>query len=303
MVNLPADVIDELGRIDKEVTPESTEAVTRLLAPLHEANGYRAPRVERDLSYGPDPRHRIDLHTAADVGQGRPVLLFVHGGGFVAGDKSSPNLPYYDHVGGWAVRHGMVAVTMTYRLAPHHQWPSAAEDVACAVAWTREHIHESGGDPGTIVLVGHSAGAAHVASYVAGHAGPAVAGLAGAVMLSGIYDPPTAEQNALLHAYYGDDRERQAEQSALPGLAASALPMLFGSAEFDPPHFHRQAVVLLDTMLAARGLIPPFVTVAGHTHLSEIFALGLDDEAFGTTLARFIRRASAGRSASAMARG
>lgn len=285
---LPPEVFDELSRIGREFTPETIEAVRRLFGPLHEANGYRAPRVERDFSYGPDPRHRLDVHAPEQPSELRPALLFVHGGGFVGGDKSDPELPYYDHVGGWAVRNGMVAVTTTYRLAPGHRWPAAAEDISAALAWVRQHIGGFGGDPRRIVLAGHSAGAAHVASFVAGHGGPGADSLAGAVLLSGTYDPPTAEQNPMLESYYGGDPARYADQSSLPGLVAWKLPLLLGVAELDLPDFHRQAVVVLDAMLDAHGVHPAFVTVPDHTHLSSILALGLDDDALGAVLARFV---------------
>ena len=97
--------------------------------------------------------------------------MFVHGGGFVRGDKHIPGSPQYDLVGAWAVRHGYVGVTMTYRLAPGHVWPAGAEDVAAAVGWLQRNIAAYGGDPGKIVVAGNSAGAVHVASYVAGQGG------------------------------------------------------------------------------------------------------------------------------------
>ena len=144
MNTMPPEVAAQLRRIGREFPPDTVDAVRELLTPLHQANGYQAPRVERELAYGPAPRHRLDIHLPADEPAGRPVLLYVHGGGFVAGDKTAPGSPYYDHLGGWAARNGMIAVTMTYRLAPQHRWPAAAEDVAAAVAWTREHIAEIG---------------------------------------------------------------------------------------------------------------------------------------------------------------
>ena len=293
MATLPPDVLEQLRTIGRDFTPEAIDAVRDLLAPLHEAHEFRAPRVERDLRYGPDPRHQLDVHLPDTAPGSAPVLLFVHGGGFVGGDKSDPKLPYYDHLGGWAVRNGMVAVTMTYRLAPQYRWPSGAEDIAAAVAWTRTHIADHGGDPDRIVLAGQSAGAAHVASYLAGHAGAGSVGsevLAGAVLLSGIYDPPTAERNFRLHSYYGEDASAYAGRSAVPGLVASQVPLLLAVAELDLPDFHRQAVVLLDALIAARGVLPLFATVPDHTHLSEIFALGLDDDAFGAQWARFVHR-------------
>lgn len=299
MGKLPADVTAELRRIGRVLSPETMDAVRGLFARLHEAAGYQAPRIARDLAYGPDPRHRLDVHMPEPESAGLPVLLYVHGGGFVGGDKTTPGSPYYDHLGGWAARNGLVAVVMTYRLAPVHQWPAGAEDVAAALSWTREHCVSYGGDPERIVLMGQSAGAAHAASFLAGHAGYGADGLAGAVMLSGIYDPLTAEPNDLVRAYYGDDDHQFTQRSSVPGLVACPVPMLLAVAELDTADFHRQAVTLLDAMLAAHGVIPPFVTIPDHNHQSEIFSLGLDDDAFGSTLARFAHRVTASRSDSA----
>ncbi|MBL1067899.1 alpha/beta hydrolase [Streptomyces sp. 7-21] len=299
MTSLPADILAKLRRIGRQFTPENNELVRRLLAPRHEAAGYLALRVVRDVAYGPDPRHRLDLHTpgAAAPGGGAPVLLFVHGGGFVGGNKSEPGSPFYDHIGGWAAARGFVAATMTYRLAPVHQWPSGAEDVAAAVACVRDRAAGVGGDPEKIVLMGHSAGATHVASYLAGHAaggGSPAADLAGAVLLSGIYDPGATEPNVPMRAYYGRDTASYGARTAVPGLVKLELPLLIALAEYDMPVFSKQAVVLLDAMLAEHGVLPPVVTVPGHTHLSEILSLGLDDAAFGAVLERFVRQVTGG---------
>ena len=56
----------------------------------------------------------------------RPVLVFVHGGGFTGGNKSTPGSPFYDNVPLWAARNGLVGVNITYRLAPQHPWPAGA---------------------------------------------------------------------------------------------------------------------------------------------------------------------------------
>ena len=296
VTRLPDEVRAELRRTGRRFDPETIQAAYDLFTPLHEAVDHRAPVVDRDRAYGPDPRHRLDVHTDPAVGAGAPVLLFVHGGGFVGGDKTREGYPFYDHLGRWATDHGLVGVTMTYRLAPDFRWPSAAEDIAAAVAWLGEHAEEYGGDPHRIVVMGQSAGASHVASYVAGHGGPVADGVVGAVMMSGVYDPPTNTLDELARHYYGTDD--LAAKSALPGLAASALPLLFAVAELDVPHFHRQATVLLGAMWAAHGVTPLFVTIPDATHLSEVLALGLEgtglDGGFGDLLARFVARATSG---------
>ena len=108
-------------------------------------------------------------------------------------------------------------------------------------------------------------------------------------MISGLYEPAQAELNPFLFAYYGDDPAGFAAQSALPGLLSSPVPMLFGVAELDIPDFRRQATILLDAMLATHSVIPPFVVVADHNHLSAILSLGLDGP-LRASLSRFVHR-------------
>src|SRR5205085_3613438 len=120
------------------------------------------------ITYGADPKQVLDVYTAdsAPGRRPRPVLLFVHGGGFRGGDKHGPFYP--DNVTLWAARHGMVGINIDYRLAPQNPYPAAAQDLAAAIGWARANAARYGGDPRRIVLFGHSAGANHVADYL-GH--------------------------------------------------------------------------------------------------------------------------------------
>ena len=150
---LPADVIAQIKAMDPAITPGQAQAVWALLTPFHEKLGCTAPRIDRDLTYGDHPRHRLDVHTGDQPRAAAPVVLFVHGGGFTGGDKHVPGTPRYDLVGAWAVRRGWVGVTMTYRLAPGYQWPAGAEDVAAAVAaWLASH----GTVPDLVWVEGHN---------------------------------------------------------------------------------------------------------------------------------------------------
>ncbi len=290
---LPPDVIAQLTALGPEITPQLAQASWALVTPFHEKAGYTAPKIDRDLAYGDDPRHRLDVHTAGDASDGKPVFVFVHGGGFVRGDKHNPGTPQYDLVGAWAVRRGYVGVTMTYRLAPEHRWPSGAEDVAKAVQWLRQHIAAYGGDPDKIVVAGNSAGAVHVASFVAGQ-GKAAGGadprsVAGAAMLSGSYEIGTPQPGAPEHAYYGPDPD-PAIVSALPGLLEAPVPLLFSVAERDPRFFQEAAAGVVSAWLARHGTVPDLVWVEGHNHMSTIASLTVDEPALGTALARFIDR-------------
>ena len=122
----------------------------------------------------------------------RPVLIFVHGGAFVGGNKrTTPTSPFYDNIMLWAAKNGFIGVNVTYRLAPQAPWPARRPGSRHRGAMgPSDKIGERGGDPARIYLMGHSAGAVHVSSYVSHPEFHKVkgGGLAGAIMVSGIYD-------------------------------------------------------------------------------------------------------------------
>lgn len=291
---LPAALQAALQSIGPVVAPPATEA---LLAPLHPAGTAADVAVERDVAYGPDPRHLLDIFRPAPhttpPSRPMPVLLFVHGGAFMRGDRRIGNGPFHDNIGLWAARQGMVGVNMTYRLAPQHGWPAAQQDIARALQWLRSARAGSELFAGPVVLVGHSAGAAHVAQYLAHDAfhPPGGPGVAGAVLLSGLFDPATAEHNPPLRAYFGPEPERYPAMSALPGLVGSQVPLWLGYAEWDPPDFVQQAQLLGSTLQQAGRAVPVHL-LSGHSHMSEIYTIGTEDEALTRPLAAFIRRVS-----------
>jgi triacylglycerol lipase len=248
-------------------------------------------RITRDQVYGADPRHRLDMFApAVPFDSPRPVVLFVHGGGFIGGDKGGPDDPFYNNVGTWAVRRGFIGATMTYRLAPAAQWPAGAVDVALAHEWLTANVGAHGGDPQRIVLIGHSAGAAHVAGYLSGHHGAApVSAPSGAVLLSGHYDL-TAQHAPTEMAYFGDNPTRFATQSSLEGLLATTVPCLFGVAELEPLMYHQQAVQLAQAFLARKGVYPRLLSFPGHNHISCVLQLGAPGDTLGRDLHNFIVR-------------
>jgi triacylglycerol lipase len=239
--------------------------------------------VVRDLKYGPDDRHRLDIFTAPGTANA-PVLVFVHGGGFVMGDKRSPDLPFYDNIGGFAANAGLVGVTLTYRLAPGATWPAGPDDMAAAIDWLRESVAQHGGDPERIFLIGQSAGAVHVASYVAHRE----ARIAGALLISCIYDVAAAHANQFHKAYYGDDASAYPAASTEAGLIASDVPLLLSVSEFDIADFQKQAAALVGAWGAAKGGYPHMLWLAGHNHLSPVLAIGGPDDALGPQILDFI---------------
>lgn len=282
--------LEALGR---ELSPEMLGGTNQLFAGLNRGLD-PATRVTRDLAYGEHARHRLDLF-AADGTSGAPVLVYLHGGGFIMGDKHTEGSPFYSNVGDFAARHGMVGVTMTYRLAPDNRFPSGPEDIAACIGWLRANVAEHGGDPARIVLVGQSAGATHVAGYIA-HRRFHVAdggGIAGAVMLSGIYDTTTCEPNQFAEAYYGADRKGWGPASCMAGLLNSTVPMQFSVTEFDPADFQRQAAQVVRQWIEAKGTYPEMHYLAGHNHLSPAVSIGSDEREVERMVAGFVDRVMA----------
>jgi acetyl esterase len=119
----------------------------------------RESEVIREVAYGPDPLHRLDIYRPKGVEGPLPALLYVHGGGFRILSKDSH----------WMFGHGFAAMgfvvfSINYRLAPTHPYPAALEDSALALAWIAEHAGDYQADLGRLVYAGESAGANLVSS-------------------------------------------------------------------------------------------------------------------------------------------
>lgn len=99
----------------------------------------------------------LDIHAPKDA-KGAPVVIYVHGGYWKAGDKANKG-----HLPEFFCQRGFIFVTINYRLAPAVKHPVLIQDVARAVAWVHDHIVEHGGDAAQLFLTGHSAGAHLVA--------------------------------------------------------------------------------------------------------------------------------------------
>lgn len=280
------DILDRIRALGTAFSIEQIQGSAAIFAPLLPALDEAI--VDRDIAYGSDARHRLDLFGAGASGDAKPVVAFVHGGGFVGGNKGDAGEPFYNNVGAWAARSGWIGCTITYRLAPAHGWPAGRDDLALAIDWLRSHAAGFGGHPDRIVLIGQSAGAAHVAAYAASEA--ATSTLAGAAMLSGIYDVALADRNPYQSAYYGDDATQFAAQSSIEGLASTSLPCLYTVAEYDPPDFQRQAAAMVSRRVAVAGRWPEFHRLAGQNHITPVQQIGSSADAVGPILADFVNR-------------
>jgi acetyl esterase/lipase len=116
-----------------------------------------AQEIARDLPYVENghERHVLDIYTPEAETEGAlPVIVWIHGGGWQAGDKSDVALKPKV-----LTERGFVFVSTNYRLLPDVDMETLMGDVARAIGWVHRNIAEYGGDPDRIVIGGHSAGA------------------------------------------------------------------------------------------------------------------------------------------------
>jgi len=112
---------------------------------------------DTDIAYGEHgTRNHLDIWRRPDLDRGgkAPVLLQVPGGAWMVGSKRQQAYPLMSHL----AELGWVCVAINYRLSPRSTWPDQIVDVKRALAWTKEHIAEYGGDPDWVAITGGSAG-------------------------------------------------------------------------------------------------------------------------------------------------
>jgi acetyl esterase/lipase len=288
LAQMPPDIAVKIAALGRVVDAEATG---KIYTPLQEHEPYAGIKVVRDVKYGLDERNTIDVFAAEGGGDARPVFMFMHGGRYTRGDKHRPGSPFYDNVLLFAARHGMVGVNLEYRLAPKDPWPAADEDIGRAIRFLKDNVASYGGNPSRIFLMGHSAGAAHVATYVAHKEfhGANGSGLVGAILSSGTYDQSKAEPTEERIAYFGADRSLWPSRSALPHLADSDLPFMISSAELDPPPIAAQFELLKEAMCRSEHGCVRSIVLPKHSHMSESYSINTADTQLSDQILEFIR--------------
>jgi acetyl esterase/lipase len=281
---MPGDIGEAVRKIGPVINAPET---AKLYVPSQAKEPYQDVVVERDQKYGPHERNRLDLFKGSKPAEAKPILIFVHGGGYERGDKRSGTSPFYDNVALWAVSSGMIGLNITYRLAPAAAWPAAADDVAAAVAWTKANAAAHGGDPDRVFVMGHSAGASHVGSFLARGGSPSVRG---AILVSGTFALDPAVEVPGQKSYFGADTALWPERSSVEGLAKAGVPLLVAHGEIDAPYYIKQAEAL-KAALCQSGRCPTFLSLKDHSHMSEIYAVNTADASLTGAIADFVKRA------------
>lgn len=278
----------QLREIGAQFDPSVLARTRELYRAATKALPWASRPVLQDLSYGPHPRNRLDLYPA-DAGNA-PVILFLHGGGFVGGDKRGDET-FYANVGLYFAAHGYLTVLANYRLAPDSVWPCGTEDLAAVMAWIESHAADHGGDPRRVVAIGQSAGAAHLAGYLFDRRwnGRENESLRAVALLSGFY----RAKEPLLggpRLYFGEDARNWPDRSPTSHVDSAHPPLMLSVAELDPAPIADQTLDLAAALNAADGRPPELHWFAGHNHVSTVHGLGLGRDAVGSMLRAFAAR-------------
>jgi len=283
-VTATPEIGEALRGMGTELTREMVGGTNALYAPLHAASSAEGLTVTLDQAYGPHERHRLDVY-APEGAEGLPVMVWVHGGGFVRGDKAGAA-----NIGRRIARGDVVVAVINYRFAPENQWPSGADDLRAVVEWLGEHVAGLGGDPSRIVLAGNSAGSMHVADYVFREELQAADdGVIGTILIS----PPTTDLNAREvdperdALYYGVEADRTA-QSVVNAVEGREIPVLIAYAEYEPDVIIDQTRLLIEALAARDNRLPLIASAPGHNHISVVEHIGSPDETLAPAMLGFI---------------
>lgn len=213
----------------------------------------RGRGIERikDLDYWGDRRrrHRLDIiRSRRQPPSGAPVLVQIHGGAWIIGDKREQAMPLMFEM----AAQGWVCVAVNYRLGPRDAWPAQIVDCKRALAWVKEHIAEYGGDPSWVVVTGGSAGG-HLSALCALSAGDvrwqpgfeeADTSVAACVPFYGVYD---MTGSALRPGHFGPGLLRLLERLVMKTDMAS----------------HREVFELASPIRRVHPNAPPFLVIHG----------------------------------------
>jgi triacylglycerol lipase len=290
--DIHADIARAIRTAGPVIDPPAAKA---LYAPLL-TDMPRGREPVRDIAYGTDKRHRLDVYPPVGAGARAPVVVFLHGGGFIRGDKADRAA-----VGHYFSRHGVLAVLPNYRIGPRHRWPAGAEDAASVLAWARANVAAHGGDPDHIVIAGESAGAAHVAAatLIRRFHPPEGLKIAGAFLASGVYNVELellaraqlgiATPDPRNEAYFGTDFARYRSMSTVELVDAAPFPLAITYAELDPIQMQAQAGELFARLITRHAFNPSIHVIANHNHLSQVFSINSGDDALAAPLLAFVR--------------
>ena len=273
-----------------------TAAIVLVLALVPAAAQSHTVSLVHDVDYVAnadyaDGKDRLDIYVP-DGARNAPVIFSIHGGALEAGDRHEERF-----VGQRFAGAGYVTVVISYRLSPDVSHPAHIQDVAAAFAWVTRNIARHGGDPGRILVTGHSAGAylamllAADPRWLAAHQ-LSLRAIAGVAPVSGFYwvdregvapDRPTY--------VWGTDRRAWIDASPAHYLRSGIPPVLLLDTDGDEAWRQRQKADFAEALRAAGHKDVTGYKVRGRTHMSVWTEMNDDErEETSSQILRFAKR-------------
>lgn len=221
-----------------------------------------------DIPFGATPKQQLDVYLPKKPVKNAPVLLFLHGGGFMEGDRA-----HYGYVARPYAEKGIVTVVSGYRMAKRGvPYPAQSDDTKAAIVWIYKNIAKFGGDPNAIFVSGHSVGAtlsgevSFERSWMkqAGVPHDAIKGIAA---ISGDYDLSPGE-----NVDYAPNAELEERASPLRHIVDPA-PLAVVAAGTNEGKM-RSSSEDLAQKLTAKGVKTRLLVLEGADHKDTVLALG-----------------------------
>ena len=260
------------------------------------------PVVHRDLPYAEpkNERQTLDVHAPAD-GNSHPVVVWIHGGGWQKGSKTDVGVKPQAFV-----RKGFVFVAINYRFVPNATIKEITGDVAKAIHWVHRNASRYGGDPNTLFVMGHSAGAQLAALVCTDDRYLKAEGLSlriikGCVPVDGdTYDVAKQVQmseSVQVRPYFDSHRRKFGHEASQKDLSAvthvardKGIPpfLLLYVADFPESRTGLQAQLLATALILHGGVPVKVVAVPGKTHVTLDSDLGRPDDMATQALFAFV---------------
>ncbi|KIP05065.1 hypothetical protein PHLGIDRAFT_108726 [Phlebiopsis gigantea 11061_1 CR5-6] len=282
--------------------PTQIELTYKVFYPLLEQKSAEILKVQsKTFKYGSTDRHQLDVYYPPATPSGTaPVLFFVYGGGYASGDRRmpAPRSLVYANLGAFYAERGFVTVIADYRLLPNMKFPDPVVDIKDAISWFVAHDDDvnSGAavkaDSNNIFIMGHSAGAAILASLILlpgllpNGIKPRVRGV---ILQAAVYHFDTKVPTLpppLVSAYYGPPESvqkdcplsllRQASEDAVRSLPEVLLVV----SEFDLPGVLESHDDFHKLLQERTGKEVEEAVMKGHSHITPHVSLytGLGEE-------------------------
>ncbi|WP_018899471.1 alpha/beta hydrolase [Rhizobium sp. 2MFCol3.1] len=219
-----------------------------------------------DIAYGTGPSETVDLFFPAGHREGLPVHIFIHGGYWRMWSKRE-----YSYVARPITDAGGIAVIVDYSLMPDVRMEVLVDQVFRAKAWVRDHISEHGGDPASITISGHSAGA-HLASHLI-YLSPPGTEIIGALLLGGLYDLRPLK-SSFLQSEINLTEEEIERFTPLHHFHDPGCRVILAVGEQETNPFHTQMSAFSD-VLRRQGVPVAEKVLRGRNHMSSVRDLGI----------------------------